>query len=598
MQDHVGVADLADLFNDCLDCFQQVQINQSTETRKYTDQQLRFAAWGNACGFSGVDQGSEPLSTQAHAIPRIREKFHSLKKLFADPSILKGRYGLKVANSQSSNRQSFRGFVARMGRTQRQGDTVTTTQWVISDKEKFDRLVDDLKDILDELENATRDLGGSRQQRVLLESEAEGNSGMSSLLEGMEAARLDENDVVTDPAGGGLSTLLPSHTSELGGTSYDTAQTLVDRQDRDPVINEPPPPSSASTMPQNMRLVSGLTRPPTETFDGSKTSTSLDDVTILKNYNQVLNIQNMDLPLPPRVILQHLRFSGYPFNSTSDSSTLTFAPINRKLDDLLATFIGPSHTPYEGGTFYVRMQLSNFPFSPPKCTFLTKIYHPNINPSGKICLDVLGKARWSPILGLSRTIMSLISILSDPGLEDPLVPEIAALYMTDRDQYMENAKIYTRKYAPPNIAPVFSPDGSWELCEQPEPSPPQRRLARLLCEAFGSSYTLCPFSKPWFVFRDSKIHPELTGENNLQGILVALDLVLYEICDFEKPWDFDKVANHVRNVLNTVNALTEAGFAPDKPVDGEMQIQIENCRQKLEMQTALLQSSIQRVKRN
>jgi len=119
-------------------------------------------------------------------------------------------------------------------------------------------------------------------------------------------------------------------------------------------------------------------------------------------------------------------------------------------DDLFswkATLIGPSATPYEGGIFYLKIFFpSDYPFKPPKITFETKIYHPNINSAGAICLDIL-KDSWSPALTISKVLLSICSLLTDPNPNDPLVADIANVYKTNRQQYDVNAKEFTMKYA-------------------------------------------------------------------------------------------------------------------------------------------------------
>ncbi len=109
--------------------------------------------------------------------------------------------------------------------------------------------------------------------------------------------------------------------------------------------------------------------------------------------------------------------------------------------------MGPSDSPYSGGVFFVTITFPpDYPFKPPKVQFQTKVYHPNINSQGSICLDIL-KEQWSPALTISKVLLSICSLLTDPNPDDPLVPEIAQYYKGDRQRYEETAREWTRKYA-------------------------------------------------------------------------------------------------------------------------------------------------------
>ncbi|VVT57371.1 uncharacterized protein SAPINGB_P005662 [Magnusiomyces paraingens] len=112
-----------------------------------------------------------------------------------------------------------------------------------------------------------------------------------------------------------------------------------------------------------------------------------------------------------------------------------------------ATIMGPNDSPYAGGVFFLTINFpTDYPFKPPKVAFTTKIYHPNINANGSICLDIL-KDQWSPALTISKVLLSICSLLTDPNPDDPLVPDIAHLYKNDRARYEATAAEWTKKYA-------------------------------------------------------------------------------------------------------------------------------------------------------
>ena len=119
-------------------------------------------------------------------------------------------------------------------------------------------------------------------------------------------------------------------------------------------------------------------------------------------------------------------------------------------DDLFlweGVIFGPADSPYAGGVFKLQIQFpKDYPFRPPVVIFLTKIYHPNISPSGGICLDIL-KNQWSPALTIAKALLSICSLLTDPNPKDPLVPDIADLYIRDRAAYEETARAWTLRFA-------------------------------------------------------------------------------------------------------------------------------------------------------
>ena len=122
-------------------------------------------------------------------------------------------------------------------------------------------------------------------------------------------------------------------------------------------------------------------------------------------------------------------------------------PENEDLMRWKATLIGPSETPYENGIFTLTINFpSDYPFKPPTVVFITKVYHPNINSAGGICLDIL-KDAWVPSLTVGKILLSISSLLTDPNPKDPLVPDIARMYETNRREFDRIAREYTQTYA-------------------------------------------------------------------------------------------------------------------------------------------------------
>ena len=93
-------------------------------------------------------------------------------------------------------------------------------------------------------------------------------------------------------------------------------------------------------------------------------------------------------------------------------------------------------------SFLFRYIYSNeYAIKPPNIIFKQN-FHPNINSSGHICLDILD-INGVPLLTISNLLLSICSLLNDPNIEDPLVPDIAKLYNENKDEYISTAKTWT-----------------------------------------------------------------------------------------------------------------------------------------------------------
>lgn len=87
--------------------------------------------------------------------------------------------------------------------------------------------------------------------------------------------------------------------------------------------------------------------------------------------------------------------------------------------------------------------------------FITKIYHPNVSKHGDIGLDSIHD-NWSLALTISKVLISIQSLLTDPYTRVCMEKPIGEMYRTQRPLYDNLARFYTWRYAMSDYVPLAS----------------------------------------------------------------------------------------------------------------------------------------------
>lgn len=122
-------------------------------------------------------------------------------------------------------------------------------------------------------------------------------------------------------------------------------------------------------------------------------------------------------------------------------------PLDNSLSYWQASIKGPPECPYEGGLFFLHLEIpKSYPMRPPIPKFITRIFHPNVSYHGDIGMDML-RHNWSLALTIPKVLVSIQSLLTDPYCDISMEPEIAKLCERDREEFDRIAREWTVKYA-------------------------------------------------------------------------------------------------------------------------------------------------------
>ncbi|KAI5835978.1 hypothetical protein K523DRAFT_325051 [Schizophyllum commune Tattone D] len=106
--------------------------------------------------------------------------------------------------------------------------------------------------------------------------------------------------------------------------------------------------------------------------------------------------------------------------------------------------ITPDEGMYKGGAFQFSFAINtNYPHDPPKVKCLQKIYHPNVDLDGNVCLNIL-REDWKPVLNLNSVMVGLQYLFLEPNPDDPLNKEAAQEMVKNRDVFVQNVKTAMR----------------------------------------------------------------------------------------------------------------------------------------------------------
>ncbi|CAM6090517.1 unnamed protein product [Calypogeia fissa] len=115
------------------------------------------------------------------------------------------------------------------------------------------------------------------------------------------------------------------------------------------------------------------------------------------------------------------------------------------------TLPGKIGTDWEGGFFPLAIHFTeDYPSKPPKCKFPAGFFHPNVYPSGTVCLSILNEdSGWRPAITVKQILVGIQELLDAPNPSDPAQTEAYQLFIQDPEEYKRRVKLQAKNYPPP-----------------------------------------------------------------------------------------------------------------------------------------------------
>lgn len=109
---------------------------------------------------------------------------------------------------------------------------------------------------------------------------------------------------------------------------------------------------------------------------------------------------------------------------------------------------GKPGTSWEGGEYHLTMAFTeDYPTKPPKCQFSPVLFHPNIYPSGTVCLSILNEEKdWRPSITIKQMLLAIQDLLDNPNPKDPAQEEPFRVFTASREEYEKRVRAEVSKH--------------------------------------------------------------------------------------------------------------------------------------------------------
>ncbi|MCJ1326509.1 hypothetical protein MMC10_003173 [Thelotrema lepadinum] len=429
---------LVDRIRECLKTFHNFRLvggnvlGDDTLRLKFDNLKLHLIMWAKA-SLHKVHKAKIEESI-GHTILRLQTLMNDEDKLEEEHGLSKV-YDTKATRDSAESKLGYAFHTSYLALVRSHVDLPrknTRKAWMISNALGYLTLMQLLKELIDDLDAATGSEWAIHEQKAYV---ADVMLSMSPVdLELITESGLDDNDLIASAACTQFKRIAQKNSSQqMPGCR--AADAIIPRFERltlpldDDAFSDSldskyvlTPQSSKAAVDVKERFAM-LAERCKETYEG----VSLPSVSI-------------DCLAQRRILSEIRRFSDTP-------PCISLSLIGSSLSNILGVFVGPPDTPYEDGIFFVRFQIpEQYPLVPPKCRFMTKVYHPNIDANGQVCLNILNK-QWQPVWALSDLLLAIAALLQEPNQEDFLVSEVAHMQKTNRRQFEANARDWAEKYA-------------------------------------------------------------------------------------------------------------------------------------------------------